>query len=351
MGNDMGTRSVHARLGALAGIGTSAMLLAGCCDDGRREMERVAKEYGDAAHACCQQMLAVDPAGAAACFEDVKNWRLETGALIIAWYQACLNGNRSLANEVLGILTQEVKDRASQACGGIVTLADGRVATVGIPFGPEDRISLAGRLVSPFGLVVPPQFEVGGDAGDRAFELRLDGGTFAMHAFGADVNGALLGSMTLVPSGPAEYLVTAASIRFGVGSSELAFDLDDDHGHSRLRLDGQRGTLRLVMATELSEGLSLLVPPRVALDLPLRVGGGAIELDANALPALAVMPGALGFADWNGDGAVTTDDWVAFFQTQPVAGVDPRDLDLDGDYDADDIRAFVTSWRERMSAP
>jgi hypothetical protein len=61
------------------------------------------------------------------------------------------------------------------------------------------------------------------------------------------------------------------------------------------------------------------------------------------------MPGALGIADWNGDGAVTAEDWIAFFQTEPTAGVDPRDLDFDGDYDSDDIRGFVASWRQQMT--
>jgi hypothetical protein len=337
------------RLLACAGLGASAILLVGCCDEGRREMERVAKEYGDAAHACCKMMLPGDPVGAAACFEDVKNWRLETGSKIIAWYQACLDGNRELANDVLNGLVEDVDARSGQSCGGLVTLADGRVATVGIPFGPDDRVTLTGRAVSPFGLLLPPQYEITEGVNDRVYELHIEGGAFGVEAFGAAVNGSLSGTLAIVQHAPSEYLVTGASWRFGVGASAITMELDDDHGFSRLRLDGQRGVLRLVMSTGVPEGMAVLMPPRLVLEVPVRAGGGALELDARRLPALSVMPGALGIADWNGDGAVTAEDWIAFFQTEPTAGVDPRDLDFDGDYDSDDIRGFVASWRQQMT--
>jgi hypothetical protein len=347
-----GSRSSAAsasRVATLGGAAASTLLLVGCCDDGRREMERVAKEYGDAAHLCCKEMLAVDPAGAAECFREVQDWRLETGSKIIAWYQACLDGNRSLAGEVLQGLVQDVEARAGQSCGGVVTLANGRVVTVGIPFGPQDRISLDGTLLSPFGVVLPPQYEITGGYGDRSVALRLNGGSFSLQAFDTQVSGALSGTLTIAPGSDAEFLVTDAAWNFTVGSHTVTFDLDDEEGLSRLRIDGQRGTLRMVMATGLPEGVGLLFPPRVVLEVPLRVGGGVIQLDASSLPALDVMPGALGFADWNADGAVTLEDWFAFFASEPIDGVDARDLDLDGDYDSDDERAFVASWRERAT--
>lgn len=344
-----------ARRGAQRGAGTLGALvlataaLGGCCEDGKREMDALADKYNDQAFACCKAIAEVDPAEAAECFNSVKEWRLQTGQLIITWYQACLAGNRDLAAQVLATLRQLVNAEASDACGGTFDLPDGRHVTTGVPFAATDTIALTGTFAAPFGVLWPPELSPGGEAGDRAIELHVDGGTVSLQAFGASASGGLIGSLRLVPLDPQTYAIAEADLEWIFGGLRASMRLADPHGQSRLRLDGAGATLDLRCALAMPKDLGVVAPPELWMHLPLQVTSTGLMLPAGEMPARTIFPSALGVADWDGDGAVTTDDWIAFITTEPIDGLELRDLTLDGVFDAADITAFVRRWRDRFA--
>jgi hypothetical protein len=342
-----GAYRVRRRATVLGAMMLATAVLGGCCEDGKREMDALADKYNDQAFACCKAIAEVDPPGAVECFNSVKEWRLQTGQLIITWYQACLAGNRDLAAQVLATLRQLVNAEASDACGGTFDLPDGRHVTTGIPFAATDTIALNGAFTAPFGVLWPPETSPGGGAADRAIELHLDGGSVTLHAMGAFASGGLGGSLRLVPLDTHTYAIAAADLDWVFGSLRATMRLADPHGQSRLRLDGARATLDVRCALAMPQDLGVLAPPELWMHLPLEVTSTGLALQAGETPARTLFPISLGVSDWNGDGAVTTDDWIAYITTEPIDGLELRDLTLDGVFDAADVAAFMRRWRDR----
>lgn len=333
--------------GLLLALG-SGVLLGGCCEDGKREMERVADKFGQEAFACCKEIAVTDPVAAQECFQSLKAWRLTVGEGIIEWYQACLEGNRAWADTLLQSLRQLTAEQAAGPCGGTLTLPDGRHATVGMPFGPEDRLSLEGVFGGPFGLLTPPRLDPSGGTGDRMYRWGLDGGRFAISAFGATVEGTLSCDITLQPTSPITYDVVDATWIWTVGTVVTTMRLADPQGESSLRINGAEGHLSLRMSIESPEGIGLLVPPAAWLEVPVRAAPDGFALAAVGVAAATVFPGSLGIADWNGDQLVDQGDWIAYVTTEPMDTLDLRDVNLDGTFDVLDLRLFQAAWREQL---
>lgn len=336
----------------LGSVTTLALLAGGCCEEGKREMDRLADKYNDQAFECCKAIAESDPAAAVECFGSVKDWRLQTGGLILEWYQACLAGNRALADEILGVLKGLVVGEANGGCGSTIELSDGRRLTVGIPFATADRISVSGNFAGPFGLMTPPPLAGAQVVRDASIPLQLMGGEFTLEAFGASVGGSIEGTLSLTPLGGNAYRVQEASFAWTVGTMTTTMRLDDPKGLSALVVEGGAGSLSLRLDLSLPAGLGALAPPTVWLRLPVRVASGGVTITSGVVPANEVFPPALGMADWNGDTHVDLDDWIAYITSEPIAGplaeIDLRDVNLDGIFDERDIRRFVSSWRERF---
>ncbi len=336
-------------LGVVAAL---TLIAGGCCEDGRREMDRLADKYNDQAFECCKAIAESDPEAAVECFGSVKDWRLQTGGLILEWYQACLAGNRALADEIIGVLKGLVVSQATGGCGGTVELSDGRRLTVGIPFSNADRISVSGSFSGPFGLLVPPPLSGSPAVRDASIPLQLNGGHFSLQAWGGHVEGSLAGTLSLEALGGNAFRVQAAALDWTVGAMTATMRLDDPQGLSALVIDGGGGTLSMRLGLSLPAGLGALAPPTVWLRLPARVTTDGIAIATGVLSAPELFPPALGMADWNGDTHVDLDDWIAFITTEPIGmpnGIlDLRDVTLDGAFDAADIHRFVGCWRERF---
>lgn len=323
-----------------------AALLAGCCGDGQREMEKMADKYHDQAFACCKEIAELDPAEAVACFDSVKQWRLETGTLILQWYQACMADNEELARNIMELLRGMTSSLPGGECPMTAALPDGRKWAVGVPFEREDRLTLHGKWVlerGSFGLLFPPGLGTR-PTEDRTTRLVLESGGFSLDAIGLSLSGALTGSLELGPSRPDGFTIADASLRWAVGQSGISMHLADPDGQSRLSVRTGGGLVELRMSVVTDEGLGVVVPPVVWVRLPL--SGSGLALDRAQCSATAIFPPAPGIADWNGDHEVDDRDWVAYWTTEPLKGIDLRDVDLDGDFDAADVQRFVKAWRD-----
>lgn len=345
---ERGPRRLGSSMASAGSVLVGAAVLAGCCGDGQREMEKMADKYHDQAFACCKEIAELDPPEAVACFESVKEWRLETGTLILQWYQACMADNDELARDIMEILRGMTSSLPGGECPMTAALPDGRKWTVGVPFGREDRLTLHGKWVlerGSFGLLFPPGLGNRPPMENRASRMVLEGGGFSLDALGLSLSGALTGSLELGQPLAGGFTITDASLRWAVGQSGLSMHLDDPNGLSRLSVEGDRGLVELRMSVEADERLGVLVPPVVWVRLPLT--GAGLALDRAQCSATEIFPPAPGIADWNGDHEVDDLDWMAYWTSEPMDGIDLRDVDLDGDFDAADVQRFVSAWRDR----
>ncbi len=345
-------RSVARAWLASVALGSSvvgSLIVGGCCDESKREMDRLADKYYQQAFACCKAKAEVDPFGGASCFDQLLAWRLATGSGILEWYQACLNGEQNLAQQLLQQLRSLVVELGQETCGTTIALADGRKMTMGVPFGPDDTLSLAGAFTGPYGLLrppanAPPQHET-------SAHFTLATGRFRMQAMGATLAGALHGAVDLRPiaGDPGAYAVEGASLTFGVGAATVAMELQDPEDLSTVRLNGDVGVLEMRVAIRVDGDVPVLAPPQAWVRIPVRATPSGLAFASGNQPLLEFMPSAPGWADWNRDWTVDEADWAAFF-AGPVGGqADLRDLDLDGDIDGDDIQLFTTAWQEEVA--
>jgi hypothetical protein len=355
----------RAQRGAYGGVAVLASIgigLGGCCGDGKREMEQMADKYHDQAFACCKAIAEIDPPAAVSCFDSVKEWRLETGTLIIQWYQACRDGNEDLAQSLLDILRGMTSQLPGGQCPQTTELADGRKWSAGVPFVTTDTIWLSGRLVDvgsgEFGTLFPPPLS-GGDASDRRMRLALQGGTFELDALGVDFGGDIAGEIELAPGSgnlaEGSMRVSNASLRWSLGNMGVNMRLVDPEGLSGVQLadpqmSGGHAWLEMRMTVEPDAGLGILVPSIAWVRIPLNVAPDRTDIVRGPVPATLIFPPSPGIADWNGDTYVDELDWSAFWSSQPIAGVDPRDVNIDGVFDDEDVRRFVAAWRDRYGS-
>lgn len=332
------------RMSVAVGLGVAAVALSGCCGDGKREMEAMADKYYDQGYACCKEIVPLDPDDAVACFESLKDWRLETGNLIIQWYQACMADNEELARHLIEILRGMTSTLPGDGCPMTAELPDGRHWTVGVPLHREDVLSLDGRLVvldGRFGRVEPPQAA-------RAIRWAIREGGLRLEAGGRTIDARMSGSFTVGEADAAgDRSIVDATIDWSVGDRHVVLRLADDPAGSRWHLDGPHEALDLRMSVTCDPALGILLPPVMWLHLPLARDADGIRFAGGVRPATDVIPVAPGIADWNGDTHVDDEDWVAFLGSEPVAGVDPRDVTLDGEFDAQDVDRFLAAWRDR----
>jgi hypothetical protein len=335
-------------VGSTGSVLFGAALLAGCCGDGQREMEKMADKYHDQAFACCKEIAELDPAEAVACFDSVKEWRLETGTLILQWYQACIADNEELARSIMEILRGMTSSLPGGECPMTAALPDGTKWAVGVPFAREDRLALQGKWVpdrGSYGAIFTPTLAIRPPIENRTTTLTLEEGGFSLDALGVSLSGTITGSLELGAQQADGFTISDASLRWAVGESGLSMRLADPDGLSRLSVGRDDGLVELRMSVVADERLGVLVPPVVWVRLPLT--GTGLALDRVRYSATEIIPPAPGIADWNGDQEVDDLDWVAYWTTEPLDGIDLRDVDLDGDFDAADAQRFVSAWRDR----
>jgi hypothetical protein len=347
------------RTGAVAFAAAWLVTLGGCdCDRSKDQMDRTANEGYAQAWACCHAIRELDPPAAIACFEDLKEWRTELTALIVRWYQACLDGNQSLADQILRTMHRifvEGPGGSGLPCGTIVVDGGGQPRTVGLAIAGRDRIVLGGDLKP-----LPRRFGGAGDGmpppqtgrdlaidgwatveiAEMSFDLVLSG------RVGLAIPGPLASQIPLghggwpetVPVDDIELLLSAP------GGSILRLSLEPEIGSPALLRVGTAAVLRAACRVEAEGPLRLLLPETVWLELPLIPRANpadGFELAGDRRPLRSVLPPALGFADFDRNGVIDERDLLAFRS----APADAADLDLDGDVDADDDRLFLASWR------
>lgn len=340
---------------APAAAGCLLLALTGCCEDNKREMERMADKYYKDAFACCKAMETSDPDGSAACFNSLAEWRKSTGAMILQWYQACLDDQQDVAGGIVETLRGMVSQLPGGGCSQTAELPDGRRWATGVSLRRDDTLSLGGTWADPnrgeLITLIPPELQLHHPSGDRPDLRTLVGGSFTLTVGELALAGALEGTLSLgAPHGSTTPVLDAA-LRWSTSGTEIWMRLADIDHLSGFRWNGSTGSLDLRMAVSSDQASQVLLPPVVWLRIPVtRHGpglGAAVEIDRDVHPADEVIPPAPGIADWNGDTFVDLDDWVAFFTAEPAGAFDVRDINWDGRFDDADVAIFVSSWQDR----
>lgn len=333
--------------------------LGGCdCERAKERMDRTANEGYAQAWACCEAIRELDPPAAIACFEDLKDWRAQITTLIVRWYQACLEGNQSLADQIFRTMQRifaEGPGEAGPPCGTIVVDAGGQPRTVGLAIAGRDRVSLGGELKPlprAFGGsgdgAAPPrsgrELAIDGWATLEFDEMRVDvvlAGRVGLSLPGhlaAEVGSGHGGWPETIPVDALELLLSAP------GGSILRLELEPEIGSPALLRQGETAVLRAACRIHAEGPLRLILPELLWLELPLTPRPSpeeGYELAGGRRALRSVLPPALGFADFDRNGVVDERDLLAF----RVARDDAADLDRDGDVDRDDERLFLASWR------
>lgn len=312
--------------------------------------ETLQQGYEDAFR-CCKEVAAIDPEEGIACFAGLVEWRTDLTQLIIAWYQACIDGNADLARDLFDMARSIFVSRFGDDCPTVAIGPDGQPRTVGLVFGWSDELDLRGRF-----LPVTPADRAAAEARVGPLDAALaayavEAGSFEAAIAGTTISGGLSGALVLGAARPdgarpiADLRLTFAT---GAGSVALALVSSDAALLERSVVRRRDGGLVLEAHVSLAvdDALPILAPPTAWIEFPLRQTANGFALGGGSHALRRLMPPSLGFADWNGDGAVGLDDWTAYF----AAPAEGRDLDLDGDQDAQDDALFIASFRHAVPA-
>ncbi|MBL9147622.1 MAG: hypothetical protein JNM94_02915 [Phycisphaerae bacterium] len=336
--------------GGLAIASIAALSLVGC--DCKRERDRMTETLSDGyedAFRCCQEVAAIDPDEGIACFASLVDWRMEVTQLIIAWYQACIDGNSDLARDLLDMAKSIFVSRFGADCPMVALGPDGQPRTAGLVFSWADDLDVRGRFVAVAPGDQPASPARVGPLDAALSRYVLDDGAFRASIGGMEITGGLTGALTLGAARPdGARPIVDARLSFATAAGTVAMQLANANPTLRdlsaVRPTDDGPVLAAHVTLSIDESLPILAPASVWLELPLRERAGGFTLDGGPRPLRAVLPPALGFADWDQDGAVTIEDWTAYFD----AAADTRDLDLDGDQDVDDDALFVASFRRAV---
>jgi hypothetical protein len=324
---------------AVLGLGAAG----GCgCESDFRLLQGEIESCFEAEWRCCQQVSERDPEAGMACFTELRERRRRLSEMLFEWLEACRNSERDVARDI-GRAIRGVLLGAGCAADPVRTLSDGRIVTSGLPFGPDDAISLQWELPVP-------------RTGGRS-EARLSGRSVPIRIGGHDGAVFAAGRMAISvdPSSRIGTRLDAFELELSVGSGpdggpsspRVRLRLVPDDRFPATTLE-RGGTERLGFLVEVVDGREPWpLPRRLWMEWPVRRQGNLILVGGDSMRLWDVIPPDPGIADWNDDGRVDAADLAAFLSAPDVR----RDLDLDGTATEKDLDRFLESWTIRCERP
>jgi len=330
------------------GAGVAAVLAGGgchCAEDYRLMLAAIESAFA-AELRCCHSLGEFDPARAVACIDELRARHRERIDLLFRWLEACRASERRLmieiARSIPGLLL------VGSCEGGPVRFRpDGRVATVGLPFGPDDTLGWT--------LHLPAEALADGSADGAEHGGKFAGVPLSLRIAGRTLD--LVASGRIVWDGPDtvrtfEWRWHLPDDPEGEPLATLRYAPEEAEGRpgavpQQRRGGGGNGRLGLLMRCELADFAPPVVPDLLWLEWPVARRGGGLTLGGPAMRLVELVPPDPGFADWNGDGTVDAAD-PAHFAASPDW---QRDLDLDGVADAKDEAIFLRAWKAAIARP